>query len=209
MADSGSREAVLAAFPDKDLDDDWRPPTLTTERLILRAIDRDDVHGIFAYASDPEVVRHLLWEPHQSLDDSHEFLDKVFEAYRRQMPDPFGIVLKDEPGRVLGTAGSRWVSFDHKTMELGYVVARPHWRQGYATEAVWAVVCSTFALYPVERLQARVFPDNPASRRILEKLDFRHEGCLRSSVWRLERFWDLDMFSMLRGEWEERVATLV
>lgn len=209
MADQGSREAVLASFPEDDLDDDWRPPRLTTERLILRALDRDDVHGLYAYARDPEVVRHLLWEVHQNLDDTHEFLDKVFEAYRRRMPDPLGITLKDQPDFVIGTAGARWISFDHKTMELGYVVARPHWGQGYATEAVWAVTCSVFSLYPVERLQARVFPGNPGSRRILEKLGFQCEGCLRASVWRLERAWDLEMFSLLRGEWEERVASLI
>ena len=38
---------------------DWRPPTLETERLILRALTVEDVDAVFAYASNPAVARAL------------------------------------------------------------------------------------------------------------------------------------------------------
>ena len=53
---------------------DWRPPTLATERLILRALSVDDVEAVFAYASNPAVTRFTLWDAHRSREDTLEFV---------------------------------------------------------------------------------------------------------------------------------------
>jgi RimJ/RimL family protein N-acetyltransferase len=43
-------------------------------------------------------------------------------------------------------------------------------------------------------------PDNPASRRVLQKLGMRHEGRMRRSHHRHDGFHDMDLFAVLRGE---------
>jgi RimJ/RimL family protein N-acetyltransferase len=59
---------------------------------------------------------------------------------------------------------------------LGYWIGRKYWRHGYGTEAIGALVDYAFRTYPVERIGAGVFHDNPASRGLLEKLGFSAMG---------------------------------
>jgi RimJ/RimL family protein N-acetyltransferase len=60
--------------------------------------------------------------------------------------------------------------------ELGYWIGVPYWGQGYATEAVSALVQEVFASGRVQRLQARVLVRNPGSARVLEKAGFSRSG---------------------------------
>jgi len=60
-------------------------------------------------------------------------------------------------------------------VEMGYWIARPHWNQGFATEASRAVIDIARTL-KLPRLEASHFVDNPASGRVLEKLGFIPTG---------------------------------
>src|SRR5690606_8095554 len=52
-----------------DAANEWRPPCLETDRLILRALELPDAPAIFEYASNPRVSQYTLWEPHQTVKD--------------------------------------------------------------------------------------------------------------------------------------------
>jgi RimJ/RimL family protein N-acetyltransferase len=183
---------------------DWAPPVLETDRLILRPITAADAPAVFLYASNPNLTQLTLFETHQTIDDSLWFTtDYVRSRYASREPDPFGIVLKGDPvPTVVGALGAHWVSQPNGTMELGYSIAEPYWGRGLVAEAVRAIVGYVLTEYAVERLQARVILGNDASERVLQKLGFTREGVLRSFVLRRGRYWDLAMYSMLRGEWE-------
>ena len=49
-------------------------PVLETEDLVLRRPVMSDVKDIFSYASDPEVARYVLWEPHRNLSETRSFV---------------------------------------------------------------------------------------------------------------------------------------
>jgi ribosomal-protein-alanine N-acetyltransferase len=183
---------------------DWTPPTLETERLILRPVTPDDGTAVFLYASNPNLTRFTLFETHQTIDDSRWFVtDYVRSRYANREPDPFGIVPKRDPvPMVVGALGAHWASQANGTMEMGYSIAEPYWGRGLVVEAARAVVRYVFTEYAVERLQARVIVGNDASERVLQKLGFTREGVLRSLVFRRGRWWDIAMYSLLRAEWE-------
>ena len=185
---------------------DWTPPTLETERLLLRPITPADAGAVFLYCSNPAVTRFTLFETHQTLDDSRWFCeDYTRSRYASREPDPFGIVLKSDPLRVVvGGIGAHWASQPNLTMEFGYSIAEPFWGRGLVAEAATAVIRYVFEEYATERLQARVFAGNGASERVLQKLGFAREGVLRSLVLRRGRWWDIVMYSLLREEWEAR-----
>ena len=50
------------------------------------------------------------------------------------------------------------------------------------TEAVAAVTDFCFANFPLRRISAEVFSNNPASARVLEKAGFTFEGRLKNNV---------------------------
>ena len=67
-------------------------PELTTARLVLRKMRLTDAGDMFAYASDTDVSRHLVWTPHQNIDETLGFLKYVLSPFVR-VSDGFLTVL--------------------------------------------------------------------------------------------------------------------
>lgn len=180
----------------------WHPPSLRTQRLLLRPLRPEDAPAIFDYAHRPEVARHVTWEPHASLADTHAFLrDFVAAKYREGVPEPLGIELLDQPGRVVGCVGAFWSSPSQHEMEMGYVLHPDFWGQGLMPEAAKAVVDHAFADYPVWRLRCRCKVENPQSLRVMEKVGFQREGISRGSFLAKGRHWDMHLTAILRPDW--------
>lgn len=60
---------------------------------------------------------------------------------------------------------------------LGYWIGRNYWGRGYGTQAVAELTARAFDLFPEDDLVgAGVFLDNPASRRVLEKVGYSEAG---------------------------------
>jgi ribosomal-protein-alanine N-acetyltransferase len=76
----------------------------------------------------------------------------------------------------VGCAGLRPVPGTERVLELGFHLRPEHWSQGYATEAALAVVEHAFASGLADKLVAGHHPRNDGSRRVLERLGFRHTG---------------------------------
>ena len=178
-------------------------PTLETERLILRPLTLADAPAIFDGCRDPRVAQFTLFEPHQSFDTSRAFIrDVALPNYALGHPAPLGVTWKHAPEWVIGCAAARPSVFGEDIPELGYWVAVPEWGKGVATEAVERLVRHLFERRSVHRVQACVFPGNPASERVLTKLGFRYEGTLRRVLCRRGEWLDDKMFSLLRAEFE-------
>jgi ribosomal-protein-alanine N-acetyltransferase len=152
------------------------PEQLTTERLLLRPPRLDDAEAIFAgYAQDPEVTRFLLWEPHRSIATLESFLSESIDAWRVGQRFPWVIRKRADDGLV----GMIELRLDDTKADLGYVIARASWGQGYASEALRAVVHAALALPRIYRVGAICDVDNPASARVMEKAGMTREGLLR------------------------------
>ncbi len=54
----------------------------------------------------------------------------------------------------------------------------------------------------LHRIFASHFKPNVASGRILVKLGMRHEGCQREQIRKWDRFVDLELYGILRRDWE-------
>lgn len=180
---------------------EWRPPTLTTQRLTLRPFEEHDAGPLFEFARNPNVTRFTLWDHHKTVAETLVFVrDYARLRYREGVPEPYAITLTPDPTPV-GACGCFWASQPNQTMELGYWVAEPFWGRGIAAEASRAVMGLTFREFRPERIQARVIVGNLGSARVLEKLSFRYEGTLRASLLRRGKFEDVMMYSVVRPEW--------
>jgi RimJ/RimL family protein N-acetyltransferase len=159
---------TAAAFP--------APVTIQTPRLLLRRYVADDAKPIFdGYAQDPEVTRFMHWHPHRGLGDTREFLDYCARVWAAGTAYPWAIVRR-ETGALVGGIEARP---DGHKVEFGYVIARPEWGRGYATEAAGAVVALALDTPAVARVWAFADCENTASLRVLEKAGLTREGCLR------------------------------
>ena len=92
--------------------------------------------------------------------------------YREQVPDPMGIILKNDPDEmVIGTLGCFWSSKPDGVMELGYHIAEPYWVGASPPKRREAMVDHAFENYPVDRINSRVFAENVGRARVALKLE--------------------------------------
>ena len=168
-----------------------RPPALRAERLLLRGYEPSDAPGIFAYCSDPETTQYMFFDAHRSIGDAHDFLNNwVADAYRKGELK-YAVCLADEPERIIGGIDLRVDPNQHRTMELGYILAREHWGRGYMPEAARKLIEHAFATTDVQRIEAPIFAQNTRSRRAAEKMGLSLDGVLRSSRAARGQCWDV------------------
>ena len=99
---------------------------------------------------------------------------------------------------MIGTIGFMWVNLEHRSGEVGYSFARDCWGQGYATEALRAVLQFGFDTLRLHRIEAQHEVDNPASGRVMEKCGMQCEGVLRGRVFNKGHFSDVKLYAILR-----------
>lgn len=183
-------------------------PELETERLLLRKMRPKDARDMFAYASDPEVTRYVLWETHGSIQDSENFLRFANEGYERGDFRGWGLVLK-ATGAFVGTCG---IEADyhpgHSRAELGYVLSREHWGRGLMPEAVRRMIRFCFDQMDLNRVEARCIAENTASARVMEKAGMTHEGTLREREYIKGAYRDMKMYSILRSDYDTAARRL-
>lgn len=151
-------------------------PNITTKRLFLRELKRSDAEAIFAYAQDPQVGPSAGWKPHESIDETYRFIDYSMKKKDYGQPGIFAIVLQTT-NTVIGTIEIH--SYRQYKGEIGFVLHPKYWNHGYITEAAQAIIIYAMEYLKLHRLTYCHFPENTASKRVCEKLEFTFEGVLR------------------------------
>ena len=154
------------------------PERLQTRRLILRAPRAADAACMFeAYTRDAQVVRYLVWRPHQKLSETEAFVVDCMAAWESASGRPYVLAYREAEAIAIGMLDARILTPSH-TIDLGYVLQRASWGHGLMHEAVDALSEAALALPACLRIQASCDMENLASARVLEKAGFVREGCL-------------------------------
>ncbi|MCQ0011676.1 GNAT family N-acetyltransferase [Actinomadura madurae] len=114
---------------------------IETERLILRPFREDDLEGLYAYQSLPEVARYLYWKP-RSLEESRSFLKQKMSAATVEKEGDWLVLAVEwrETGELIGEVNLQWRSREHRQGEIGYIFNPAYHGKGFATEAAEAVL---------------------------------------------------------------------
>ena len=157
---------------------------LTTDALYLRAPRMSDWR---AWAELRAVSREFLrpWEPTWPSDAlSRGAFRRRLRRQQREGWEGTGrafFVLRQSDDALLGgvTLGNvqRGAA---QSCNVGYWIGRPHARNGYMTEALAGVLRHAFDGLGLHRVEAACMPENLASRGLLQKSGFRHEGRARA-----------------------------
>jgi RimJ/RimL family protein N-acetyltransferase len=169
-------------------------PVLETERLVLRAPRPQDAPAIVRLAGDLRLSQNTARIPHPyGLTDARQFIASV---NCQDGEATFVITLDDT---VIGVCG---IEPRDGVPELGYWLGVPYWGQGYATEAVRALIDHAFGNLRHEALQAGARVSNPASRRVLEKCGFQWSGVRLLRIRAINSAAPADRFRLDRRLWE-------
>ncbi len=179
-------------------------PRLETERLILRELTSSDAPTLQRVAGDRAIADTTLNIPHPYEDGmAEEWIARVHDQFDQGESLTFAIVLKGE-AEPIGAIGLSSISRDHSRAEFGYWVGRPHWNNGYCTEAGEAVLSHAFSDLGLNRIYASHFARNASSGRVMQKLGMRHEGRQEQHVRKWGVFEDIELYGLLAREWAGR-----
>ncbi len=178
---------------------------IETERLTLRPFSADDLEGLYAYQSLPEVARFLYWEP-RTLEESRTFLRQKMMASTIEKEGDWLVlaVVWRQTGNLMGEVNLQWRSREHRQGEIGYIFNPAFHGKGFATEAAEVVLRLGFEGLDLHRVVGRLDGRNTASARVLERLGMRREAHLKQNEMVKGEWTDEVIYAMLRHEWEER-----
>ena len=178
-------------------------PIIETERLILRKPTYNDVAPLFELTQDEEVMLYYGMEPFKEDSQAKKEIDWFLKIWEEGTGTRW-IISQKNGNDFIGEIGFYDYKKDHKKAEIGYKLARRHWRKGYMSEALVAMLDYMYNNLELNRVQALVDPRNPASFLLLEKHGFQREGVLRDYEFERGDYVDLIMLSILRKEWETK-----
>ena len=155
-----------------------------------------DAQSLHAIMSDAEVM--AFWDMSEIED-----IELTIEILKSQLADmkakksSYWAMTRTEDGLFVGCCDLSEIDRWHHRAEVGFIVSKAFWGDGYAQEAMEAVLDHAAQAMKLRRLTARTHLGNVRSVRLLEKLGFRHEGLLRGYVDRDGERRDCLLFGLL------------
>lgn len=172
---------------------------MNTERLVLRKMEVADSEMLFQLWSDPLVTRFMNIERFTSETQATEMIQLFNQLHRDNQAIRYSIFNK-ETNELIGSCGFNYVDYENAKAEVAYDISRNFWRRGFASEAVSSLLHHAFSAMGLNRIEAKVDPDNTNSIKLLRRLNFQFEGTLRQSEQVSNKFFDLNMYSKLKSD---------
>ena len=145
---------------------DALPAVIATDRLTLRAPHLGDLDALVALANNRKISDPSASLPFPYLTEHGQgFIERASQKPERR---PYAVIDADD--QFIGIVGLHFAA--DSLPELGYWLGEPHWRRGYATEAVVGLLAAARATGLFPTIMARVLASNPASIQVLEKSGF-------------------------------------
>lgn len=180
---------------------------LHTERLILQPTTLADVDALWPHMSNPDISRHMSWEPHATKEETLAFVTSVEKA--RSEGRSYTWTLRSKTDHELcGIFSIIGILRRHRSLiydrgELAYWCA-PAWQsKGIMTEAGRAVIQHAFGPLGLNRLLVGHHFGNPASQRLIERLGFSVIGTEHQAFEKHGRWIDIIMYELLKSGWQK------
>lgn len=187
---------------------------ITTPRLVLRPLADTDADDLFAIFGDPAVMRYWSSPVWAGRAQALHMVAGDREGHASGRRDLRLGLVRQDTGRVVGTASLFKIDASNRRAEIGYALAAGQQGGGLMHEALTALVGAAFDHTPgrpfddlqLHRLEADIDPRNAASARSLTRLGFQLEGLLRER-WQVGgEVSDSGLYGLLRPAWLARGA---
>ncbi|MEO8923528.1 MAG: GNAT family protein [Caldimonas sp.] len=138
-----------------------------------------------------------------SLADGKAWYERMSGIQATGLALQFAVVSKST-GKAIGTCLLFRFEAASARAEIGYVLGRAHWGQGLMREALAALLNGAFGGMALRRIEAEVNTRNHPSAALLVRLGFKKEGLLRQRWVTKGRAEDVEMYGLLRDEWQSQ-----
>jgi len=154
------------------------PEEFILEHVRLRRPRPSDAEAVFEYGSDPKVAFYADWPIRTSMDGLAESLSERAKLWEAGSQFSWVITLLAED-RAIGRVTT---NIHDQSADIGYLLNRRYWGNGYAAEATRPVIDWLLSLPSITKVWATCDTENIASIRVLEKLGFSRESRMLHSI---------------------------
>ncbi len=169
----------------------------------LRPVEEGDLDRCYVWLNDWDVIRFTSsWMP-KTIGAERAWLTKD-----RSHNDDFSFaVVRLSDGLHVGNGGIHQVDWQGRCATMGLIIGdRTAQDRGLGRETEALLLRFAFMRLNLHRVQASVYSNNPRSRHVAELVGLRHEGTRRQRIFRDGKYYDEDVFGILRSEWDAREA---
>ena len=169
------------------------------KNLYLRNIQLEDCNMKYvSWLNDTEINKYLESRLSvQSIDSIMRFVSDILDSKDNYM---FAIMHKTSEEHI-GNVKIGPIHPVYNHAYVGYIIGeKKHWGHGLASEAVYLAVRYGFKILNLHKVNAGVIAPNVGSIKVLEKLGFKKEACIRDDVYQNEKYIDVYRYGILKNE---------
>ena len=175
---------------------------LESARLLIRLVTQADLPALLTVNSDDAVTRYLPYASWRGMEDARNWYTRMSGLRAAGSALQFAI-LERRSGTAIGSCLLFRYEESSARAELGYVLGRAHWGQGYMYEALRRLIDCAFNELGLRRLEAEVDTRNARSARVLTRLGFTAEGLLRERWLTRGEPCSVTAYGLLQREWQQ------
>lgn len=179
------------------------PPIIVSPELELHEAQVSDAEALYQL-----IDKHRLYMREWLPFVDHRMSAADTELYLRTVTAPDN--MQDQvytiryQGQVIGVIGYKTIDRVNSKLEIGYWLGENYQGKGIMARSCEALIRQAFEQMHMNRIQIKVGVGNHKSSRIPQRLGFKLEGIERDGEWLRGRFIDLEIYSMLKREWQKK-----
>ena len=178
------------------------PVFIDGDRIDLRTVEEGDIDFLTRGVNHPEIRRYIsVFRLPQNAERYEETFENIDSS------DSGATLLIHADNEPVGSVQLYPVDDGRGWANLGCWVVPDQQGNGYATEACERIVTYGFRELRLHRISGVVMAPNAASRRLLERVGFTHEGTRREASFADGEYVDEEQYGLLEPEWRDRQRT--
>ena len=135
------------------------PVTLQTERLTLRFLHASDTQALYTIHADQAVMRYFSGTAWTDPSQGDAAIARALDGYGNGSSMQLGLILR-ETGKLIGTINPHAFHAQNRRCEIGYLLHRDSWGQGFMHEALVTLLDYGFGVLDLHRVEADIDPRN-------------------------------------------------
>ncbi len=174
-------------------------PVIFTERIVMRAITRDDTEAYFSLCSQEQTMTPYGMRVHQDIRETAKVVEYLANEFIDQRGIRFGIFLSPHE-QLIGDCGFWQFDVRRLRAEAGAKISVDFARRGFMKEALLALTNYAFLALGLNSIEANIAVDNVPPQKMMEGLGFIKEGLRRQFSYCAfnNRFKDSVLYSLLK-----------
>jgi len=155
--------------------------SISTERLVLRPLDEDDIAALAEMMNDEQVAAWTDVPQPYTEEGARSWITEYAPTERTAGRGLDLAVTEFLTQRLVGIVQLTKANWHIRSTELSYIIAPWARGEGYAAEAALAIAQWLFREQKFERIELRTAADNAASQQVAQKIGCISEGVLRNA----------------------------